>query len=399
MTAGARGNRPLRRPFPLLIALRYLRSARRDAFTSFLSTVAAGGIALGVAALVLALAALSGFQHALRSEILARTPELVVDLPRGADAEAAKQRIESVPEVRFVQRVREGRGWLVGRGRAQPVEITGFELRLPSSFPASSREERGLYLSDTLARAWGLDRGDWLSLASSRPTLTPLGPEPRIRRLRLVGTFSAGRVEQRERVAVPLGDALDLLGPAPVRFEVHTGGLDQALRVAARLASVLPTGSRVQTWKDLNAPLFFALHLEKGVMFVGVFLIVLVAALALVSDLILIIAKKRSEIGILGAMGATPAALQRSFLFLGAMLSAMGVALGAVVGIAGSWLLERERLIRLPGRVYFLDYVPFRIEGGDLALVICLTLGLALLCAWIGAARATRLEPVEALGR
>lgn len=399
MADGARGSRPFRRPFPLLIALRYLRSARRDAFTSFLSAVATGGIALGVAALVLALAALSGFQHALRSEILARTPELVVELPRGADAASARRRIESEPDVVSVQRVRQGRGWLLGRGRAQPVEVIGFERTLPASFPAASHTGSGLYLSDTLARAWGLDPGDWLSLASSRPTLTPLGPEPRVRRLRLTGTFSAGRTEQRERVAVPLAVALDLLGSGPVRFEIRAGGLEQALQVASRLASVLPSGSRIETWRDLNAPLFFALHLEKGVMFTGVFLIVLVAALALVSDLALIIAKKRSEIGILGAMGAAPAALRRSFLILGTILSALGVALGATIGATGSWLLEREHLIRLPGRVYFLDYVPFRLEAGDLALVIGLTLGLALLCALIGAARVTRLEPVEALRR
>lgn len=399
MAAGARGNRPLRRPFSLLLALRYLRSARKDAFTSFLSAVAAGGIALGVAALVLALAALSGFQHALRTEILARTPELVIELPRGADAIAARQRIKESPDVTFVQRVRKGRGWLVGRGRAQPVDIVGFERRVPSSFPLSSGSGRGLYLSDSLARAWGLDPGDWLSLASSRTTLTPLGPAPRVRRLRLTGTFSAGRTEQVERVAVPLGVAVELLGPGPIRFEVQAGGLERALRLAKRLALVLPVGARIQTWRDLNAPLFFALHLEKGVMFVGVFLIVLVAALALVSDLALIIAKKRSEIGILGAMGASPAALRHSFLFLGAMLSALGVGLGGVIGMVGSWLLERERLIRLPGRVYFLDYVPFRLEAGDLALVIGLTLALALVCALIGAGRVTKLDPVEALRR
>jgi len=399
LPAGARGNRPLRRPFPLLLALRYLRSARRDAFTSFLSAVAAGGIALGVAALVLALAALSGFQSALRGEILARTPQLTVEIPSAKDVARFKARIESQPGVVSSERVRQGRGWLIGRGRAQPVEIVGFENRLPPSFPSASAQGQGLYLSDTLARAWGLERGDWLSLASSRPTLTPLGPEPRVRRLRLVGTFHAGRTEQLERVAIPLPAALDLLGAGTVRFEVETKSLERALRVAPALATILPPGSRVRTWKDLNAPLFFALHLEKGVMFVGVFLIVLVAAIALVSDLSLIIAKKRSEIGILGAMGATPETLRQGFVLLGAMLAALGVGLGAGLGIAASWLLERERLIRLPGRVYFLDYVPFRLEGGDLVLVISLTLMLALGCTLIGAARVTRLDPIEALRR
>ena len=116
---------------PLYLALRYLRSTRRDAFVTFLSATAAGGMALGVAALVLALAMLAGLQGALKSEILARTPEIEVLLPAGADAEAARQAVAALEDVREARLTVVGRGWLMARGRVRPVELTGFEGPLP----------------------------------------------------------------------------------------------------------------------------------------------------------------------------------------------------------------------------------------------------------------------------
>src|SRR5436305_1351827 len=212
-------------PFPVVLALRYLRSTRRDAFASFLSAVAAGGLGLGVAALIVPLA----------------------------------------------------------------------------------------------------------------------------------GTYRSGRTqEERERVALPRSVAETLLGGADRRLEVVAADLDAALGVAGRLPAVLPRGSVVRTWKDLNRPLLFALRLEKAVMFVAVSLIVLVAALALIADLALIIASKRPEIGTLSTLGATPADLRRAFLLLGGLVAGSGMLAGAVLGVGGAWVLDRNHLVPVPGRVYFL---------------------------------------------
>src|SRR6476620_1614831 len=125
-------------PFPVLLALRYLRSTRRDAFASFLSAVAAGGLALGVAALILSLAVISGFQDALRGELLGRTPQIEVDLPAGlpADAaESAREAVKKVPGVLAAQVQVRGGGWLVDAGKVQAVELVGFEGQVPNSFP------------------------------------------------------------------------------------------------------------------------------------------------------------------------------------------------------------------------------------------------------------------------
>jgi lipoprotein-releasing system permease protein len=386
-------------PFPALLALRYLRSTRRDAFTSFLSAVAAGGIALGVAALVLALAALSGFQQALRDEILARTPHLEVELPPGSDAQAARAAAAGVPGVRAAHLVVRGRGWLAAGGKAQAAELVGFAGTVPRSFPGAAGGEPGLYLSEALARRWSLAAGDAVQVVSPRPTLTPFGPQPRARSLALRGVFASGRTAAQERAALPLEIAASLLAGGEPRLELETDGLAAAVELRSRVAAALPPQSRVRDWREINRPLFFALRLEKAVMFVAIFLIVLVAALALVADLALVIVSKRPEIGMLGAMGASPGDLRRAFLLLGGLLASIGVALGAAVGVGGAWMLERYRLLELPERVYFLDYVPFLVRPGDLAAIIGLTVALALGGSLYAAQRAAALRPVEALRR
>lgn len=387
-------------PFPAVIALRYLRSTRRDAFASFLSAVAAGGLALGVAALILSLAVISGFQTALRTEILGRTPQVEVELPSGADAQAARNGVMAVSGVTSAQIQVRGGGWLVDQGKVQPVEMVGFDGLVPRSFPGAAGKPEGLYVPASLAARWGLKPGQTLDLVSPKPTLTPLGPQPRVRSVVLAGTYQSGRTqEERERAALPRSVAETLLGNTDRRLDVEAGDLDAALDVAARLPAALPKGSTVRTWKDLNRPLLFALRLEKLMMFVSVSLIVLVASLALVADLALIISSKRPEIGMLGTLGATPAALRQAFVLLGGLVAGLGMLVGTVLGVGLAWVANRYKLLPVPGRVYFLDYVPFRVEPQDLIVVLLLTFALALASSFYAAQRAAALDPVEALRR
>lgn len=381
--------------------MRYARSTRKDAFASFLSAVAAGGIALGVAALILSLAVISGFQDALRSEILQRTPQIVVELPARADPAAARQAAARVSGVTSVQLQVSGNGWVVDGGKVQAVEMVGFEGRVPASFPGAAGGPEGLYVEEALAARWALVAGEVVSVVSPRPTLTPFGgPQPRVRSLPVSGIFRSGRTqEERVRIALPRRVAESLLGTSGRRLEVAAADLDAALGVAARLGAALPAGSVVRTWRDLNRPLLFALRLEKVLMFVAVCLIVLVAALALVADLALIISSKRPEIGILGAMGATPAHLRNSFLLLGALVAGTGMLIGALLGVGTAWVLDRYQLLPVPGRVYFLDYVPFLVQGEDLVLVLFFTFALALAASLYAAQRAAALRPIEAMRR
>ncbi len=389
--------------FPWVLALRYLRSTRRDAFATFLSVVAACALAIGVFALVVVLAVISGFQNALRSDLLGRTPQIEIELPAGFDqdaAVAARDTVRRVSGVLSAQLQVRGGGWLVDEGKVQAVELVGFEREVPGSFPGAAGQREGLYVPSSLSARWALTPGQTLEVVSPRPTLTPFGPQPRIRSLRLDGTYQSGRTqEERERVALPLAVAETLLGGNDRRIEAAAKDADSALQVAASLSPLLPKGSVVRTWKDLNRPLLFALRLEKVLMFVAVSLVVLVAALALVADLALIVSNKQSEIGILGTIGATPATLRRAFVLLGGLIAGSGMVVGTVLGVGGAWVADHYKLVRVPGRVYFLDYVPFRVEPMDLFLVLLVTFLLTLAAAWYAAQRAASLDPIEAIQR
>lgn len=387
--------------FPWVLALRYLRSTRRDAFATFLSVVAAVGLALGVAALILVLAVISGFQHALRGELLGRTPEIEVELPAGLDADsaaAARDRIRNVPGVVSAQLQVRGGGWLVSGGKVQAVELIGFEEVVPNSFPGAAGRDPGLYVSSSLAARWALQPGQTVEVVSPRPTLTPFGPQPRIRSVQISGTYRSGRTqEERERIALPRQVAETLLGGSDRRIEAAAKDVEAAIPVAGRLSSILPEGSVVRTWKDLNRPLLFALRLEKALMFVAVSLVVLVAALALVADLALIISNKQAEIGILGTIGATPAMLRRAFVLLGGLIAGSGMVAGTALGVGGAFVADKYKLVRVPGQVYFLDHVPFLVQPLDLALVLLLTFLLALGSSFYAAQRAASLDPIEAM--
>ena len=363
-----------------------------------------------MAALILSLAALSGFQHVLRTEILSRTPDIEVALPAGASADdvaeiaAAAGGVEGVVGVQTVIR---GRGWLTAAGRVVPAKVVGFDGALPPSFPgpeppvdsAAAAGTSGLWVSRSLAASWFLEPGDLVDIVSPRPTLTPLGPRPRVRSVRLAGTYEAGKVAEEEQVALPLGVAESLFGTGRQELLVDAGGGRQALATAARLRAALPAEARISTWQDLNRPLFFALRLERIFLFLGVSLIVLVAALALLADLALIIANKRQDVGMLLTLGSTPARLRRAFLLLGSLLALGGTALGTATGVGLAVLFDRLRLLRLPGDVFFVEYVPFLVRPRDLALILAVTLALAMAASFYGASKAAALDPVEALRR
>lgn len=388
-----------RSALPLVLALRYLRSGRKDSFVSFLSAVAGGGIAVGVGALILALSALAGFQSALREEILLRTPEIEVEVADRSAAEAVRDRVAGLPDVRSAQVTAQGAGWVAHSGTIRPVAMLGFEGPVPVIFPGAAGEPNGLYVTDAIADAWRLESGDVIEIASSRPTLTPFGPQPRVVRLALSGSFATGVTEQRDRIAIPLAAAEALFGARDYRVLVETGGLDSALSVAATLEEGAGGALRVRTWQELNRALFFALRLEKTLMFLAVLLIVLVAALALVSDVHLIIASKRREIGMLRAMGAGRGTILRAFVLLGATLGLVGVAAGGALGASLAWTLGRYELLRLPASIYFLDHVPFELQLGDVLLVVVSALVVTLLAAAWGARSAATLQPLEALRR
>ncbi len=379
------------------LALRYSRSSRKDSYSLFLSVVSIGGIALGVCLLILALSALNGLQGALKEEILERTPHLEVELPPGEAPFELRRKMETLEGIEAAQVTLQGPGWLIVGGAPEPVQLVAYEGELPQYFPGLEERTAGVYLPDSFQRDWGLKVGETVQLVSPRPTLTPLGPSPRVRFVEVDGFFPTGRTEERVRVALPLNQGEGFLSGENYRIALLTQGLDQALERASFVEALLPKDARLRTWKELNRPLFFALQVERTALFLGVALIVVVAAMALVSNLALVISAKRRDLGILAALGAPRQSLRRIFLLLGGLLASIGSTLGSCVGVVSAYLLGHYRWIKLPTDVYFLDHLPFQVRAKDVLLVLGMTLVIALVSSLYVTRRLTSFEPVEAM--
>lgn len=399
-----------RLPFELWVALRYLRSTRKDAFISLLSRITGAGLAVGVAALIVALAALSGFQSRLLGDVQRRTPALQVEIPAAADEAAIVKLLAADPEVASVQRLLYGRGWLRGGEAIEPVEIIGAEGELPKWLVTSGPEREvrevgdGLWISSPRAARWGVVVGDVLEIVSPRMTLSPRGPVPRSRRLPVEGEHDPGQADEHhaQRVVMPYALAVNLIDDSDRRLGVEPANGVSVERLAAGLRERFGEGDaapRVVTWRDANRALLFVLRLEKAAIFLAVALIVIVASFALVAALSLILTAKRGEVGILAAMGASQRRLRLVFVLLGGMLAGLGTAAGGALGVLLAWTFDRFRLIRLPGDVYIVDHVPFLVRGSDVAVVVVASAVVALLATAAGSRTVGTLDPVEALRR
>ena len=389
------------------VALRYFRSTRADAHIRVLSSLTAGGLAVGTAALVLALAALSGFQSHLLRDLAQHTPALQVELGSGADAAAGGagstaslvDRVIAVDGVVAAQELLYARGWLADRTGVLAIEVVGYEQTPPAWIPVESAAVPGLIVPVSVALRMGLAVGGTARVVSPRPGLTPVGPRPRMRTLPVAAIYDSGRAEYEELpVLLPLEQAAALFAGGDRRLDLTLAPAADPEDVAADLRPAIGAGEgTVTTWRQANRALLFVLRLEKGLVFSAVALIVAVAAFALLAALSLVLSSKRSEVGVLAAMGAPPARLQRLFLALGALLSVGGAGLGGAVGASVAVFLDRFRVLSLPSDVYIVDYVPFLVRGRDVLVVVVSTIVFTGAASLLSARKASRLDPVQAM--
>ena len=389
------------------VALRYFRSTRTDAHIRVLSTLTGGGLAVGTAALVLALAALAGFQNHVLEDLLRHTPDLQVELGSSTDsgtgaassAAPLASRVTAAKGVVAVQELLYARGWLVDGTGVVGVEVVGYENAPPAWIPVETALVPGLIVPLQVALRMGLRVGDSARVVSPRSGLTPVGPRPRMRTAPVAAIYDAGRAEYEELpVLLPLEQAAALFAGGDRRLDLTLApGADPEDVAAGLRQEVAASEGTVTTWRQANRPLLFVLRLEKGLVFSAVALIVAVAAFALLAALSLVLSSKQSEVGVLAAMGAPPARLQRLFLALGALLSVGGAGFGGALGAGVAAFLDRFRVISLPSDVYVVDYVPFLVRGVDVLVVVVSTVLFTGAASLLGARRASRLDPVEAM--
>ncbi len=385
------------------VALRYLATSRRSAHVALISTISIVGLGVGVAALVLSLSLLSGFQDRIRSQMSDRSPHLVVSPERGdrlRDADLVSRVLASVPGVVATQPSIEGRGWL-----SDSASRTTLPVRFKNAAAGSLADaEAGdgyppARLAASVAGRTGSERGSILRLLSSRTRLSPIGPVPIAVAVRVRDIRRGSLVEKPADVELPEATARLLSGitSGARAWEARLTDASAADRAAAAVRAALPAGYRVQTWRDLNAPLAFALRLEKVVIFATVALVIVVAALNIVSNIALLVVEKKRDLGVLTSLGAAPSSLARIYLTLGAAIGAAGTLGGVLVGVGASLILDRYRLVPLPGDVYLLSHVPFAVHPLEVATVAVFAFATAILAALLPARAAARLAPGEAV--
>jgi lipoprotein-releasing system permease protein len=404
-----------RLPVELFLGLRYLRSRGSRTNLSLFVWIGVGGVFLGVAALIVVLAVMTGFQDGIRDRIISANPHLLV-FQSGtgglADADAVADRVKSVSGVRsatafvlqqalFTSPAGEAHGGLV---RGVDVGAPAVRASLSAQLRGGSLEplvsgEGAILLGVELARLLGVVPGDSVTVISPKGALTAVGMVPKMRRYTLVGTIEAGMYEYDASVAyLSLAAAKDFAGLTGASgIEVKLADPFDAKRVGRAVLTRLGYPFWVRDWMDMNRNLFAALQLEKLALFVIVTIIVLVAAFAIIGHLVLLVAEKRKEIGILKAIGATAPSITAVFFSVGMTIGVVGTVAGSIVGLAIIWIQNTYKIIKLAGDVYQIDYLPMKLSPGDFLLIISATLLLSFLASVIPARRAGALTPVDVL--
>ena len=416
---------PIPWPFEWLIGWRYTRAARaarRNRFISFISSVSMLGIALGVAALIIVLSVMNGFQKEVRDrmlgvlshiEVLAYTSASLNDIP------ALEKPLAQHPEVLayapfvlsqvLMAQGEDMRGAMVrGIDPLQETAVTDAVAQVDPDILAQLQPDSfAVVLGAELARQLGVKTGEQVTLIAPGGQVTPVGVVPRLKQLRVVGLLDTGHFEYDASLAlVHISDAqriFRLEGPTGLRVKLEDP--QRAREVAAELAPQLGDEVMVRDWTRANRTWFAAVQIEKRMMFIILTLIVAVAAFNLVSTLVMTVTDKRADIAILRTLGASPASIMGIFVVQGALVGVVGTLSGLLLGLLvafniGSIVPAIERALGasfLPRDIYLISRMPSDPQWADIGPVVIIALVLALAATLYPSWRASRIDPAEAL--
>ena len=401
--------------FSWYVARRYLTARRRQAFISLISAVSILGVGVGVMAVIIALALMTGVQAELRDRIVGSTAHIYIYKQDGAfvDIEAERARV-SIPGVIASAPAILGPA-LLQAGGGQGVQLKGIDPELEAavtdideamqSGSLRALAERtaddfgGIVLGADLADQLGLRVGDTLVAYSTAMTSTPMGLRNRSQRLEVVGTVRFGFYEVDSGFAfVSLETAEALVNPdGPNMLQLRLADINDARQVRNVLQERLGFSYQVADWIELNESLYSALWLEKVAISLAIGLIVMVAALNIVASLVLLVMEKTRDIAILRTMGARAATIRRIFIYQGLAIGLVGTGAGAILGLVACALLNRYEVIRLPSDVYQITHLPFLVEPLDIVLVVLSAVLVCLLATLYPSRQAGRIDPAEAL--
>ena len=423
-------------PYELFISRRYLRAKRKQVFVSIITFISIFGIFLGVAALIIVLAVMNGFEEDLRTKILGIKShiELTTDMtgPMKNYQEVRKSIagvegvVASTPFIYSQAMIRNGNGVngvviraldtqsafkVINLGKIKEGNLEYLNKIPPEiahNYKSAGALPEGIVIGREMARNMGIFLYDTITIISPISIATPMGMMPRMGKFVVVGIFESGFYEYDSTLAyLSLQSCQKFLqmDDTVTGIDIKVDDIYKADVIARKIQSKLGFPFWTQNWMQMNKNLFSALKLEKRVMFIILSLIVLVATFNIISALIMIVMEKNKDIAILKSMGATSKSVMKIFIYQGLIIGVIGTFLGCVAGLAVALNLQKVSLIVenifrfkiLPGDVYYLSELPSKVNYGDVVIIVIGTLLVCFLSTIYPSLRASKIDPAEAL--
>jgi len=409
--------------FEWLLALRYLRARRKEGFISVIAGFSFVGIMLGVATLIIVMAVMNGFRNQLFDKILGLNGHAVIQRVAGAgpftDYDAIAKKVGRVSGIKYAIPLIEGQVMLSSPAQALGGIVRGVTEQGLRGLPLISGnirngsiegfdQQRGIAIGVGLSEALGVSVGGFITLVSPRGARTPFGTAPRTRPYKVAAIFQLGMSEyDKSMVFMPLHEAqryfnkrdqvdvLEVVTDNPERVQAYIAGMQKAV----------PGDYIFTSWQQRNQTFFTVLEVERTVMFIILSLIILVAALNIISGIMMLVKDKGRDIAVLRTMGATKGAIMRVFLITGASIGVVGTIAGFVLGVVFCWNIEFIRQVvqwitgttLMDPSVYYLSKLPAEIDPWETGYIVLFALVLTLLATLYPSWRASKLDPVEVL--
>ncbi|MBU3118809.1 lipoprotein-releasing ABC transporter permease subunit [Acinetobacter soli] len=406
------------KPISLYIGLRYTRARRSNHFISFIALVSMIGLTLGVAVLITVLSVMNGFDRELKNRVLGMVPQATISSNQIlTDWPQLAKKIEGHPHVTGVAPFTQLQGMLTAQGQVAGIMVSGIEPSyekkvsiiqnhmVAGSIDSLKKGEYGIVLGKQMTDALGLGLNDSVTLVLPEATPSPAGVVPRFKRFKIVGIFSIGAEVDSMMGYIALNDASTLLrlpdGAQGIRLKLDN--IFAAPQVADDIVETLPSNFYASNWTYTHGNLFSAIQMEKAMVSLLLFLIVLVAAFNIVSSLVMVVTDKKSDIAILRTLGASPATITKIFMVQGTVIGVIGTVAGAILGVVFAssvsniidWFNTALGLHLFDA--YFINYLPSYLRWQDVALIVSVSLLLSFLATIYPALRAAKIQPAEAL--
>lgn len=406
-------------PYQLFIGLRYLKAKRKQTFISLISLFSVGGVALGVAALIIVLAVMSGFEGDLRDKILGTNSHVIIQKhgqPTMEDYKWVLEQVRQIKHVEFASPFIYTQVMLTSEQNVLGVVLRGIDPEgealvtnlgqniIEGDLKHLSRTNddglAGIVLGLELARNLGVFYNDELNVVSPTGTITPMGMAPRSVRMRVVAIFNSGMYEYDSSLAyISLKTTQDFLrlGDRVTGVEVRVDDIYLAKEVAYEIQNKLGFPFWTRDWMEMNRNLFSALKLEKLAMFIILTLIIIVAAFNIVSTLIMMVMEKNKDIAILKSMGASSRGIMFIFMLEGLVIGFVGTVLGGVGGAVTCFVADKYKLIKLAGDIYYMSYLPFKMRPQEVVVICLASIIISFLATLYPSWQASKLDPAVAL--